>query len=274
MLKAHLEAVEASLLAVSRIPANTGHSLHKGTPREAFIRGFLEGHLSEKVAVGTGEIIDSDSRPNPPSTAQRHQYDIVLYKRDYPRLDIGGGIHAFLAESVVATIEVKSTLDRDELLKSARAARASKQLKQHVVTAFTTGHQPPSILNYVVAYDGPARMSTVHGWVAPIHGELGIPVQALPQGEERWRQPSPSIDGVFVLGKGFLVYDNVPLGFVTDEFRRQHPTHCWQFLDSESGSLLYLFLLLTTAISGVSARWLNPLPYLSNFRVQGVGFGP
>lgn len=182
MLKAHLEAVEASLLAISRIPANTGHPLHKGTPRETFIREFLESHLSEKVAVGTGEIIDCDSPPNPPSTAQRHQYDIVLYKRDYPRLNIGGGITAFLAESVVATIEVKSTLDRDELQKSMRAARASKQLTQHVVTAFTTGYQPPGILNYVVAYDGPAKMSTIHGWISPIHAALGISAPRCPLG--------------------------------------------------------------------------------------------
>src|SRR6266849_2753174 len=103
MLHAHLEAVESHLLAISNIPSYAGHSLHKETPREAFIREFLEGHLSEKVAVGTGEIIDCDSQPNPPSIAQRNQFDIVLYKRDYPRLNFGGGITAFLAESVVAT---------------------------------------------------------------------------------------------------------------------------------------------------------------------------
>lgn len=182
MLKAHLEAVEASLLATSRIPANAGHSLHKGTPREAFIKEFLEGHLSERVAVGTGEIIDCNSMPNPPSTAQRHQYDIVLYKRDYPRLEIGGGIHAFLADSVVATVEVKSTLDSDELKKAIRAAHAAKQLTRNVVTSFTTGYQPPTILNYVVAYDGPAKMSTVHGWIAPTHSALGIPPAVLTVG--------------------------------------------------------------------------------------------
>ena len=104
MLKTHVDAVEGSLLATSQIAANTGHSLHKGTPRESFIKEFLEGHLSERVAIGTGEIIDAKSPPNPPATAQRPQFDIVLYKRDYPKLNIGGGISAFLAESVVATI--------------------------------------------------------------------------------------------------------------------------------------------------------------------------
>jgi hypothetical protein len=273
MLKAHLDAVEAQLLATSKIPANTGHSLHKGTPREAFIKKFLEGHLSERVAVGTGEIIDCNSRPNPPSTAQRNQYDIVLYKRDYPKLDIGGGICAFLAESVVATIEVKSTLDRDELMKSIRAAHAAKLLTRNVVTSFTTGYQPPSILNYVVAYDGPSKMSTVHGWINPIHTSLEIISPALAIGETRSTQVSPSIDGVFVLGKGFLVFDNVPFGFVNDEFRQRFPVGIWQYSNVSSGSLLFFFLLLTVAISGISASWLKPFPYLTNFNIPNVDLG-
>ncbi len=274
MLVAHFRSVEETLLAISRIPANAGHSLHKGTPREAFIREFLEKHLSETVAVGTGEIIDCNSRPNPPATAQRHQYDIVIYRRDYPRLDLGGGITAFLVESVVATIEVKSRLDKDELQASTRAARACKQLTRNVVTSFTTGYQPPAILNYVVAYDGPAKMETVYGWTAPIHTALGITTTPLPQGEERFRQPSPSIDGVFVLGKGFMTFDNVPWSFMTSERRQQQPTHVWSTGEADAGSLLYLFLLLTGAVSGAAARWLNPMPYLRNFRIGPVGSGP
>jgi hypothetical protein len=99
MLKAHLNAVEAHLLQISQIPANSGHNLHKGTPREAFIREFLINHLSQQVAIGTGEIIDANSTPN----QQRNQIDIVIYKKDYPKIDFGGGINGFLAESVVAT---------------------------------------------------------------------------------------------------------------------------------------------------------------------------
>jgi hypothetical protein len=274
MLKAHLDAVEAQLLATSKIPANTGHSLHKGTPREAFIKEFLEGHLSERVAVGTGEIIDCKSRPNPPSSAQRNQYDIVLYKRDYPKLNIGGGICAFLAESVVGTIEVKSTLDSDELMKSIRAAHAAKLLTRNVTTSFTAGYQPPSILNYVIAYEGPSKMNTVHGWIKPIHNALGITSPALAVGETRTKQASPSIDGVFVLGKGFMVFDNVPFGFINDELRQQSPSGLWQYSNVSSGSLLYFFFLITVAVSGISASWLNPLPYLTNFNIPKVELEP
>ena len=59
MLKSHMDAVEQHLLSISKVPANSGHSLHKGTPREAFIKEYLEGHLPSNVAIGTGEIIDA-----------------------------------------------------------------------------------------------------------------------------------------------------------------------------------------------------------------------
>ncbi len=170
LLKSHIDAVERSLLATSQIPANSGHPLHKGTPRETFISGFLRDHLSERVAVGTGEIIDAESQPK----GRRNQIDIVIHRRDYPRLHFGGGINAFLAESVVATIEVKSKLDKSDIEQSVKAARAIKGLSQSLITSFEYGYVPPAILNYVVAYDGPADISTVHKWVNETHEAEGI----------------------------------------------------------------------------------------------------
>src|SRR5438094_6070124 len=111
MLATYMAAVEAALLHTAQIPANAGHPLHKGTPREAFIRQFLADHLSEELAIGQGEIISADSQPS----EVRNQFDIVLYKRHFPKLPFGGGVNAFLAESVVATIEVKSTLTKKDL---------------------------------------------------------------------------------------------------------------------------------------------------------------
>ena len=74
MLKSHMDAIEDHLVSISKIPANSGHTLHKGTPREAFIKEYLEGHLSPNVAIGTGEIIDAASQPG----AARNQFDIVI----------------------------------------------------------------------------------------------------------------------------------------------------------------------------------------------------
>lgn len=161
MLNAHLTEIEATLLAISKVPGNSGHPIHKGTPRERFVSEFLKDFLSETVAIGTGEIIDATSRPG----QSRNQFDIVIYKRNFPKIHFGAGICAFLSESVVATIEVKSTLDQSGLEAAIRAAVNAKALTRNLVTSFWSGHVPPSILNYVVAYDGPASMKTVHGWI-------------------------------------------------------------------------------------------------------------
>ena len=269
MLAAHMNAVEDHLLSISRIPANAGHSLHKGTPREAFIREFLENHLNSTVAIGTGEIIDSRSKPN----VQRNQFDIVIYKRNYPRLDFGGGINGFLAESVVATIEVKSTLDKAGIEQSVRAARAAKNLLRNEVKSFSSGYVPPSILSFVVAYDGPVNMQTVHVWIKETYEAMGIAEPDMPPEQNRSGIVGPALEGVFVLGKGFLNFDNAPYNFVKSEIRKDHPEIRWAIAQADRGSLLSLFLLLTVATSNVEGSWLNPLPYLETFRVSNLQYG-
>jgi hypothetical protein len=269
MLKSHLNAVENHLLQISQIPTNSGHTLHKGTPREAFIKEFLANHLSERVAIGTGEIIDANSTPG----QRRNQIDIVIYKRDYPKIDFGGGINGFLAESVVATIEVKSVLTKDEFEKAIKAARSIKALQHNIITSFTTGYQPPSILNYIVAYDGPASMRTIFGWIREIHTTLGLSYPPMGQTlAERVNVASPYLDGLFVLGKGFIQFDNTPLTFLTNEARAQNPRIRWSAADTPDNNLLLLFISLTQAVSGVSASWLNPVPYLSSVDMSGRPF--
>lgn len=260
MLKSHMDAREHALIAASRIPSSSGHSLHKGTPREAFIREFLQSHLPENVAIGTGEIIDSESKPG----ASRNQYDIVIYKKSYPKLDFGGGVSGFLIESVIATIEVKSTLTKDGLEQAISAAVACKKLTPSIHTAFHAGYLPPKVLNYVVAYDGPASMATVYGWLVQIHSTLSVLTPKLPLGDERLSVPAPSVDGVFVLGKGFLYFANVPYGHTHEEHHRAQPELRWVYADGLDGNLLLLFLFLQTATSNVEGKWLNPVPYLAN----------
>lgn len=267
MLKSHMDLRERALVAISRIPANSGHSLHKGTPREAFIREFLQSHLPENVAIGTGEIIDAKSRPGD----QRNQFDIVIYKKNYPKLDFGGGVSGFLIESVIATVEVKSTLTQADMSQAISAARNAKLLSPNVTSSFSSGYIPPKVLNYVVAYDGPAQMATVIGWIPKIHSALGIEQSMLPQDEsQRLMTPSPSIDGAFVLNKGFIYFDNVPMGFARPEVRKQRPDLKWIHADSESGSLLLLFLFLQSATANIEGKWLNPVPYLESFSVPNV----
>ena len=257
------------LIVTSKIPANSGHPLHKGTPREAFIKQFLQSHLPESVSIGSGEIIDNQSLPG----QQRNQFDIVIYRKNYPKLDFGGGINGFLIESVIATVEVKSTLSSTELESSIKAAKNSKSLNKSVTQSFSTGYIPPAILNFVVAYDGPQNMSTVHRWIPQIHGSLNIFCPSLSiDPKQRILTSSPSIDGVFILEKGFLYFDNVPAGFINDSVRQQYPNSKWVFCNSNTGNLLLFFLFLQEATANMQGQWLNPGPYLKSFQVQGIKF--
>jgi len=154
MLREHLKNLEQELLVLSKKAGIASHSVNKGTAREIFVRKFLQEHLSERVSVGTGEIITSKST----SREKRNQMDVVLYRPEYPRLPFAGHLQLFLAESVVATIEIKTKLTKDELLNSSRAAKRTKSLQRCFVRSMHIGYQPPAILNFVVAYDGPRKM--------------------------------------------------------------------------------------------------------------------
>jgi hypothetical protein len=272
MLKSHFDAQENKLLYISKIPENAGHALHKGTPREAFIREFLEDHLNKKVSVGTGEIIDHTSEPNPKTP--RNQFDLVIFDNNYPKLNFGGGIDAFLAESVVATIEVKSTLTREGIQQAVQAATYAKSLNRSTEQSFEAGFIPPTILNYLVAYAGPAKVETIHDWIQATHADLKIhnPVMSDTM-EERLNIPSPSIDGVFVLGKGFISFDNSPLSFCSEARRQANPETRWILVKCQTGSLLYLFILLLQATLNIQGTWLDPLPYLENFLVDETLLG-
>jgi hypothetical protein len=265
-----MNAKENALVAISKIPANSGHSLHKGTPREAFIREFLESHLPENVAIGTGEIIDANSRPG----EKRNQFDIVIYKNNYPKLDFGGGVCGFLIESVIATVEVKSTLTKPDIVQSINAAVKVKALLPSVNSSFHTGYIPPKILNYVITYNGPAQIETVYNWTTDIHKELGIIIENLPlENDKRLAIPSPSIDGVFILNKGFLYFDNVPYGFAHPQNREAIPKLKWVYCDTQVGNLLLFFIFLQTATHNIEAKWLNPIPYLTSCHMDRVLFG-
>lgn len=271
MLMAHFAAVEAQLLSTSRVPANAGHTLHRGTPREAFIRQFLSGHLSARAAVGTGEIIDANSRPREP----RSQFDIVIYKNDYPRIDLGGGVNAFLAESVIAIIEVKSLLTKEELTSAVTNAARAKRLQRLLVTSFTSGYVPPGILSYVVAYDGPAHIETVFRWLVEIEQEQGLNTANLPPtGDLRAGVLSQSLEGVFILGKGSIIFDNGSVGVISDANRTYRPTARFQFMESGDQNLVWLFMLLTAATSNTAGQWPQLNAYLSRAQFQNVKFGP
>lgn len=232
-----------------------------GQVREVFVRDFLRTHLTETVAIGQGEVIDCESQD---VGQMRNQHDVVVYRKEYPRLHLAEDTHVFLAESVVATIEVKSTLTEAELKKAVRAARNVKKLKISRRSVIRSGYVPPAIQCHVVAYAGPTKVATVHKWLNRSYSELGL---KHPEWGNTWRKrishAAPAIDGVFILGKGNILYDNSPIWTVRDKQREGTHDGAWMAKKTPDQNLLILFLILATALSGCRLAAFDLNPYIS-----------
>ena len=225
MIEAHTGAIEEVLLAQSLAARNAGHPNLKGGPREWFIRDFLEGHLPGTLEVGQGEIIDADSRPQPPQDEYRPQVDVVVYRQDMPKIRYSRTDFAYLAEGVMATIEVKSHLTEVELAGACEAARIHHSLRRsyHNNAAWR-------MRSYVVGYDGPAQVQTVAGWMPRIAQDKGWPVGGM-------------VDLIVFLGRGVIWKIDA---FPEMNVRKMSPEHEWAYIDQARGNLYILFTHMLT----------------------------
>lgn len=224
MLLSHLNAIEKVLLAQSHAARNAGHPNLRGGPREWFVREFLENHLPANLEIGQGEIIDADSKPNPPRGSYRPQADIVVYRKDMPRISYSRGNAAYLSEGVMAVIEVKSTMTKNHLYSACDASNTHKSLCR-MEPVMRTGWIPDHIMSYVVAYRSRAKISSLATWLSARCRQTAVSHEKL-------------VDLVVVLGKGIvwninsfpaLPLDDVPEG------------HNWGFVDQVEGNLFTLF---------------------------------
>jgi len=224
MLESHTNAIEQVLLAQSRAAQNAGHPNLRGGPREWFIRQFLESHLPTNLEIGQGEIIDENTSPAPSQNEYRNQVDIVVYRRDLPKIQYSKDNNAYFAEGVISTIESKSKLTKTELEKACQASNRHKNLTRNK-PLHTFGEISDQILTYVVAYDGPKNISTVSNWLNVINQgqNIDIPKQ---------------LDMIIVLGKGTIWKINkfpaIPISDVRDG-------HSWAFVQQDKGNLYLLF---------------------------------
>jgi hypothetical protein len=111
------------------------HDIAADSTRSAFIRGVLEPFLPSSYAIGSGRVIDSSGNSS-------DQIDIVIYRRDFPRLNLPGSSDVFLYESVLATIEVRTKLIRktlfDALDTCASIAKLNPDISEQVLKNIAT----------------------------------------------------------------------------------------------------------------------------------------
>jgi hypothetical protein len=259
IVKSHMDGIEQSLAHDFELSRSLGHSTDKGNVRESFINRFLNDHVGHGIGIGTGELIDCESKVGD----SRNQIDTILYRTDFPKIGYGAGlVNLFFIESVVSTLEIKSTLDEDELFNAVQAAQKLKALKHslHRIIAprpalLTVGPAPQTetiwpkgALCYVIAYHSVTKnMSTIAGWLKKAHEKLQIEVPERNLADLS-NVTSPTVDGIFVLNQGFLHFDNLKLLGGLDDERKTSPAKKWICSKRADGNLLLLFVLLTRAI--------------------------
>ena len=146
--------IAKALAAQAEVAAGTGHASTTGRIRETLIQQFLVPHIPRTLQVRSGVIIDSKG-------ARSRQQDCVIVDTRLPLIDVGSQTDALLiAESAVATIEVKSHLGTSELSDTLESVAQTKALFRsgeqtyHKGGAYLRVPKPFPILAYVFAYDG------------------------------------------------------------------------------------------------------------------------
>ena len=119
-------AVASTAFEVSAAISNHGDIL--GDARESFIRDVLSKFLPATVHVGTGQIVDAEGNSS-------KQIDVIIYRKDFPILRSFGNADVYLVEGVLATIEVKSTLDKTKLMEALDNGLSVKNLHIHTIRA-------------------------------------------------------------------------------------------------------------------------------------------
>lgn len=238
-LRSHFDLIEKQLLCMSEVAAASGHPVLKGSAREHFVKQFLRDHIGESIGIGSGEVFDSKRILGD----KANQIDVLLYDTSFPKVHFGGTeIAAFMVESIHAGIEVKSNLSRKELETTLRCAKNLKSLQMDsrartITKAFGTPY-------YLFAYDGPS-IDTVQSWL--IDMERNSTKILDEKGAEFLDLIPRHLDGIFVLGKGFILETNL----ANSALRAcagagvQHDEHYrWLSSNRIDGILYCLFFLL------------------------------
>jgi hypothetical protein len=102
------------------------HGGELGGAREALIKGVLNRIIPKTYEIGSGEIIDHLGNHS-------KQIDIIIARSDFPALSLPSGSKVYLVEAVLATIEVKSRVDKTNILYALENCASISDLFPNVV---------------------------------------------------------------------------------------------------------------------------------------------
>lgn len=183
----------------------SGPSPIKGFEREIFIGELLSNMLPPHYRIGTGVVVDSYDNTS-------SQTDIII---EYPygiRFPIGtGATSMYLAESVAATIEVKSNFTKqwkqihEKIYNNRSILRRQYKLGSLIKDEdrIQSGHNV-FLPIFIVAYKGPKKLDTIRQYIGKLKRnfptgiliiESGIYVGFSPR--NRWREAVGKAESIF-----------------------------------------------------------------------------
>lgn len=140
-----------------------------GVDREVLLKGFLEKHLPGDAKIGLrGQVIDSNDSAS-------WETDIIIHSPLGPRF---GDLSFYLAENVLETIEVKSTLNKPHLLRALRNISKIKKLnRKYTGGEMALGGMSQKIPCGIFAYKTSLKASTIKQEIKNYYATNGDPVE-------------------------------------------------------------------------------------------------
>ena len=146
--------ITALILAQAAVASGTRHASTTGKLRELIIQKFLRPHLPRTLDLRSGIIVDSTGN-------RSTQQDCIIVDTRLPIIDVGSETEGIIvAESVIATIEIKSYLNKKELISTLKACAKTTALVRNGEQAYVKSSveirvsKPLPINTYIFAYEG------------------------------------------------------------------------------------------------------------------------
>ncbi len=122
LIQQYFSATVRALAEMAKGLSGIEHRLTKGQFREFLVSRILSAFLTSEFGIGTGIVVNKNGQ-------ESNQTDIIIYdNRILLPFIKEQGLGVYPAESVIATIEVKSHLTKSALLKAEEDARKLKQV--------------------------------------------------------------------------------------------------------------------------------------------------
>jgi hypothetical protein len=240
----HLRNVASTLREYAAQAGLANHGDNIGGAREGVASFFLSQNLPASVDFVTGEVFDSNDE-------RSGQIDLIIYPKTSPRLNLHGVINLVLSDSVIAAIEVKSTLTTASLGVSCHlwsaldSCVAVKRLKRlHPIKGNSELKTTPFL---IFAFDGPTQ-ETLEAKIHDYRLHHQLPIDLMP-------------DMITVLSKDYYLVQNNGWHFSKVENSRV-------FYSSNSqpeATLTGMYAYLTKLIEAMG-QWPRPTPFSQYLR--------